>query len=99
MYSFTSAANETAAADTPITKKDSCKMHIASFKLVVYKEFFDHDEKIILANWQSPFQIYWVCKLFEEVKPSKEFKQLDMLKNYQAGIYIGVNYFKLILLF
>ena len=65
-------------------------MHIASFKLVVYQEFFDHDEKIILSHGQDPFDIYWLCKLFEEIKPSREFIQLDMLKKLSSAyLYWG----------
>ena len=81
MDSFTNATD----VATQITKKESGKMHIASFKHLVYKEFFDHNDKIILRNGQNPFQIYWLCKLFEEVKPSKDSKQLDMLKKLSTG--------------
>ena len=80
--SFTSATTEAA---TQITKKESFKMHIASFKHLVYKEFFDHDDIIILRHGQNPFQIYWLCTLFEEVKPDKESKQVDMLKKLSTG--------------
>ena len=40
-------------------------MHVATLKNKYYKDFFKHDQVLVLTK-SNPFKIYWVCKLFEE---------------------------------
>ena len=55
-------------------------MHIATLKNLYYKDFFKH-EQVLVLNKSNPFEIYWVCKLFEECRPEESFTQRDMLRN------------------
>ena len=50
---------------TQISKEESYKMHVATLKNIYYKDFFKHDQVLVLTK-SNPFKIYWVCKLFEE---------------------------------
>lgn len=50
---------------TQILKEKSYKMHVATLKNIYYKDFFKHDQVLVLTK-SNPFKIYWVCKLFEE---------------------------------
>ena len=44
-----------------------------------FNKFFNSGHKI--AAHGSPFNIYWVCRLFDEVRADITYKQRDMLKN------------------
>ena len=55
-------------------------MHIATLKNLYQKDFFKH-EQVLVLNKSNPFEIYWVCKLFEECRPDESFTQRDMLRN------------------
>lgn len=64
-----SFASVTADKSTQILKKESCKMHTATLKHLFYKEYFDHNEIIILVKKM-------LSKFFRYVNFSKSVNQL-----------------------
>ena len=57
-------------ASTQISKEVSYKMHIATIKNLYYKKFFESGYLIAING--SPFNIYRLCRLFDECKPDKK---------------------------
>ena len=64
-----SFASVTTDKSTQILKKESCKMHTATLKHLFYKEYFDHNETIILVKKM-------LSKFFGYVNFSKSVNQL-----------------------
>ena len=83
-----SFASVTADKSTQILKKESCKMHTATLKHLFYKEYFDHNETIILVK-KNAFEIFWLCKLFKECQPVKTYKQHMLKKLSYKFLFCG----------